>query len=354
MAIGIVYHPIYLRHETDGHPESADRLRAIIGLLLRRGYLAGDADHVASGDAILLQPSPVPLPLLSKVHSPALIEELRRIAETGGGWIDPDTVVSSHTYEAALYAAGAMVCGLDAIYRGTVESAFALVRPPGHHATRSASMGFCIFNNVAVAAQYALDACGARKVLIVDWDLHHGNGTQSSFYDDPRVLYFSTHQYPFFPGTGAVTERGTGAGVGYTVNVPFTSGVGNRGALLAFTEVLVPVARRFRPDLVLVSAGYDTHWRDPLGGLCVTEGGFFAMAQIVRMLAQEMCGGRLLLTLEGGYDFDALAEGVVATLEALQGLPAYSGEVPQVPLWQRSERQAADIVEQARLLHRLV
>jgi len=209
---------------------------------------------------------------------------------------------------------------VDAIASGEVDQAFALVRPPGHHATRDYAMGFCLFNSVAIAARYAMANHGVERVLIADFDVHHGNGTEEIFYGDPNVLYFSTHQYPHYPGSGAVAEVGVAEGKGTTVNVPLPAFCGDEEYRRVYSEVLVPVARRFRPQLMLVSAGYDAHRDDPLAAMQMTVHGFAAVGNILKELAAELCGGRLLLSLEGGYHLQALAQSISATLEVLLGI----------------------------------
>jgi len=242
---------------------------------------------------------------LARVHD---AEHLRRIAETAGRAtsLDPDTYTSPESYELALRAAGACIDAVEHVLGGRHDRALAMVRPPGHHAERNRAMGFCLYNNVAVAAAHAR-TLGARHVAIVDYDVHHGNGTQHIFDSDPDVLYVSTHQYPFYPGSGAADEVGTGAGRGYTVNVPLEVGAVDEDYRLVFAEVILPILRQFKPDLVIVSAGFDAHERDPLAGMRLTTDAFAAMTNDLRLLADECCGGRLALATEGGYDLKALA-----------------------------------------------
>jgi acetoin utilization deacetylase AcuC-like enzyme len=256
---------------------------------------------------------------LEMIHSPEYISHVKSKAEYGGGWLDPDTVMSAKSYEAAVYAAGGLIAAAEAVIKKEVDSAFALVRPPGHHAIRDRAMGFCIFNNVAIAAGFALSKLNLNRVLIADFDVHHGNGTQDAFYADPAVLYFSTHEYPYYPGTGAVEETGTGKGEGTTVNFPMAAGWGDEEYLRAFNEVLVPVARRFRPELILVSAGFDPHWADQLAMMRVTVKCFVQMAMVLKELAAELCQGRLLFTLEGGYNLRVIASSVKAIFDMLLG-----------------------------------
>jgi len=251
------------------------------------------------------------------------VQRVERVALAGGGWLDPDTVVSPGSYKAALYAAGANLVAVEAILAGQATAAFCLVRPPGHHACPERAMGFCLFNNIAVAARYAQDKHGLERILIADFDAHHGNGTQEAFYEDDRVLYFSTHQYPLYPGTGDWDETGAGPGRGFTVNVPLPPGTGDDGCLRAYEEILLPIARRYRPQLILVSAGYDAHWADPLTSMNLSITGYGRLAALLKSLADEVCSGRLVFTLEGGYHLDVLSYGILATLRSLAGDTAW-------------------------------
>jgi acetoin utilization deacetylase AcuC-like enzyme len=266
-----------------------------------------------------LPPRPALLEELEMIHTTEYISYVKSKAEKGGGWLDPDTVMSPKSYEAALYAAGGFMVAVEAVMRGEVDNAFALVRPPGHHAIHDRAKGFCIFNNMAIAAKFALSKFSLNRILIADFDVHHGNGTQDAFYADPKVLYFSTHQYPFYPGTGWMNETGTGEGEGTTVNFPMAAGWGDEEYLRAFNEVLVPVARRFQPQLILVSAGFDAHWTDPLAMMRVTITCFAQMAMILKELAAELCQGHLVFTLEGGYNLQAVASSIKAIFDVLLG-----------------------------------
>jgi len=240
---------------------------------------------------------------------------------------------------------------VDAVMQGEVNNAFALVRPPGHHATRSQAMGFCLFNNVAVGAQYALDHYKLERVLIVDFDVHHGNGTQDIFYHTPHVLYFSTHQYPHYPGTGNWNEIGEGAGEGFTVNVPLPPRVGDEGFRRILDELLYPLAERYQPQLVLVSAGYDAYWNDPLAMENLSIAGYGVIAQTLVAIANDQCQGRIVFTLEGGYNLDALAYGVAATFHALLG----DREIPNpLGVARTPEHAIGDYLEQLKGIHRLV
>jgi acetoin utilization deacetylase AcuC-like enzyme len=261
--------------------------------------------------------------------------------------------MSSASYKVALYAVGGILNAVDAVMERKVDSAFGLVRPPGHHATRTRAMGFCLFNNIAIAARQSLRKYSLDRVLIVDFDVHHGNGTQDAFYDDPAVLYFSTHLYPFYPGTGSINEVGVGKGVGTTVNVPLPARCGDEEYSQVFQQILVPLAHRFQPQLILVSAGYDAHWLDPIGSMQLSVSGFAQMTQILQRLALKLCQGRLVFALEGGYHIPALARSIQATLGVLLGevevddplgQPQQSGKTPAVEA----------IIQQVKTLHRLV
>ena len=262
----------------------------------------------------------------------------------GAGALDPDTIVSASSVDAAYTAAGAVCDAVDAVMSGDQERAFALVRPPGHHAEAAAAMGFCLFNNVAVGAEHARTQHGLERVLIVDWDVHHGNGTQHSFYERADVMFVSLHQYPFYPGSGAADERGEGAGNGYTINVPFPSGAADGDYRSAFDDVIVPIADRFAPQLVMVSAGFDAHRDDPLGGMLASEEGYADMAATMAAVADRHADGRLVLTLEGGYDLDALGRSVRACVDVLTGTAAPGGT--------KGARRGAEVLDEVASLHR--
>jgi len=310
MKAGLVYDPIYLEHDTGDHVENSQRLVATMSYLKETGI---------KEKLTCLPARPALLEELEMIHTTEYISYVKGKAEKGGGWLDPDTVMSPKSYEAALYAAGGLMVAVEAVMKGEVDSAFALVRPPGHHAIHDRAMGFCIFNNVAIAAKFALSEFNLNRVLIADFDVHHGNGTQDVFYADPKVLYCSTHQYPFYPGTGWMDETGTGEGEGTTVNFPMAAGWGDEEYLRAFNEVLVPVARRFQPQLILVSAGFDAHWADQLAMMRVSVKGFAQMVMTLKKLATELCQGRLVFTLEGGYNLQVDASSIEAVFDVLLG-----------------------------------
>jgi len=303
---GLVFHENYLLHETGGHPERKERLMAVIDYLKEKGLLA---------EMVPLEAREAALEEVALNHSPRYIEEVRGFCEAGGGHLDPDTVVSRDSYRAALWAVGGALVAVDAVLEGRCSSVFCAVRPPGHHALKSRAMGFCIFNNVAIAARYALKK-GLDRVLIVDWDAHHGNGTQEAFYTSAQVLYFSTHQWPLYPGSGRAEERGAGPGYGYTINCPLDPGSGDDVFMEVFDRVLLPRAREFAPQLILLSAGYDAHALDPLASLELSTRGFAALGRRITRLSQEG-GAPVVALLEGGYNLSALAQSVAATIEVL-------------------------------------
>jgi acetoin utilization deacetylase AcuC-like enzyme len=310
-----VHHPSSLAHDTGAHPEGAERIPAIERALAERDWIGFAREDAPAIDRRRL----------TSVHPEAYVDSIRAICERGGGMLDLDTVASADSFDAALYAAGGAVRAVDALMSGEAGVAFCGLRPPGHHAEPARAMGFCLFNNVAVAARHALDVHGAERVLVLDWDVHHGNGTNDIFYATDAVLYASIHQSPLYPGTGALADNGTGPGEGHTVNLPVPPGTGGEEWLSLIEHVVVPIAREYRPGLVLVSAGFDAHRDDPLAGCLLTEESYGALTSAVRALAGE-AGAPLGFVLEGGYDLRALAGSVAAVLQAA----ASDGEAPPV------------------------
>jgi acetoin utilization deacetylase AcuC-like enzyme len=306
---GIVKDSRYLQHSAGfAHPESPERLAAIYEMLDNPGM---------SWKFTEIEPREATHEEIAAIHSPAYIDYIASTAGKDCVMLDPDTATSPETYQIAKLAVGGVCNAINNVITGDVDNAFAFVRPPGHHAEYDAAAGFCIFNNIAIGAMHALLKHNMKRVLIVDWDLHHGNGTQHLFYNDPRVLYFSTHQYPYYPGTGGMEEIGQGEGEGYTVNVPLRGGAGDSAFIKVFRRILEPVALEFKPELVLLSAGFDIYYQDPLGGMRVTPQGFAALARILMNIVDNCCQGRFVAVLEGGYHIQGLTKSVKAVLEEM-------------------------------------
>jgi len=308
---GIVKDQRYLQHSAGAyHPESPERLAAVHAML--------DKPPI-SQKFIQIAPREATHKEIEMIHAPSYVEYIASTAGKDSVYLDADTATSPESYEIAKLAVGGLLNAIDAVMQKKVDNAFALVRPPGHHAEHDRAAGFCIFNNVAIGALHAINKYNLKKILIVDWDLHHGNGTQHSFEDDPRVLYFSTHQYPYYPGTGSLQEIGRGKGEGYTINVPLSTGADDAAFVKIFRKILQPAALQYKPDFVLLSAGFDTYFQDPLGGMRVTPKGFAALTRIMLDIADSCCEGRFVVVLEGGYHVMGLAESIKAVLEEMRG-----------------------------------
>lgn len=310
----LITDPTFLRHETGAHPECAERLRVITRRLDDSGLTA----RCTRGSF-----TPLPADVIEQIHDPGVVERARLAAEQEVGALDADTVVCRASYDVARAAAGACCAAVDAVLAGREQTALCLVRPPGHHATPTRSMGFCLFNNIALAAAHARRVHGVSRILIVDWDVHHGNGTQDVFYADPEVYFLSIHRYGmgFYPGTGAADETGSGPGLGATRNVPVRYGTSRAEYHSQFAAALETAADRHRPELVLLSAGFDAHRRDPIGSLGLETEDYTELTRRVIQVAKAHAGGRLVSCLEGGYNLDALAEAVQAHLEELLAAP---------------------------------
>ena len=309
MATGFYCHPDFLKHDTGpGHPERIQRLEAILETLKRQKLLEK-----------LTQPSfePVNLEALARVHDIDYLNFLAKTEERDFFTLDPDTTGCRKSWWAAKLAAGAVIQAVEEVHRGNLKNTFCAVRPPGHHAERDRAMGFCLVNNVAVAAAHLIETFNYERVLIVDWDVHHGNGTQHIFYSDPKAFYYSSHQYPFYPGTGAASETGEGKGKGTTLNVPLAAGSGNAEFLAGIKEKLIPTAKEYRPEFIIISAGFDAHAEDPLASLQVTDEGFKEASRLVKKLAEEVCGGKLVSVLEGGYNLEVLGRCVYDHIKIL-------------------------------------
>jgi len=312
--VALVYHDDFLKHETGrGHPESPERLKAIMNKLAEEGLLER---------SVRITPRPASEETVALIHKPDYIHWVEERCREGTRCLDQsDTVVCPDSFQVALLAVGAATAAADWVVEKEKRRAFCAVRPPGHHAEANEAMGFCIFNNAAICARYLQKKHGARKVLIVDWDVHHGNATQNAFYADPTVFYFSTHQYPYYPGTGRETDTGVGNGRGYTMNVPLPAGSGDDEYVRAFRENLVPAMEHFRPDAVVISAGFDAHHQDPLAAMRVTEDGFAELTEIVKAIAERHADGKIISILEGGYHLTATSSSVARHLKVLMDLP---------------------------------
>lgn len=308
MKTGISYHPSFLDHKTgSGHPETHVRLESILEEI---------SDLPSNKFEWKTNFKEAPLSLISTIHDPNYVRLVGRVCEEkGSGYLDGDTVFSPKTYQAASLAVGAGVTLAQDILDGQLKNGMALVRPPGHHAESDHAMGFCLFNNIAITAKY-LQTQGIKRVLILDWDVHHGNGTEHQFYEDDSVYFVSLHQFPFYPGTGSASERGRGKGLGYTLNLPMARGAEEKQYLDQFTFVHKEM-ERFQPEFVLVSAGFDAHIRDPLAGMNLTTSSYESLTKEVKQIADTYAKGRMLSFLEGGYDFQALSESVKVHLETL-------------------------------------
>ncbi len=329
MTTAFVYDPFERNHSFPGHPECRERMLSTWALLEADGIL----DSLTN-----LTNAPAPLDPILAVHDAAYVEQLQQICrgieEPASGsirlqswdqkalWLDPDTYVLRDSWEASLRAVGGLLQLTDAVMSGAAGNGFAMVRPPGHHARPNNAKGFCLFGNVAVAARHAQQNHGAERLLIVDFDVHHGNGTEEMFYDDPSVLFISIHQYPHYPFSGSIDEVGQGPGEHFNVNIPFPAGVGDAGYLAALRQLVHPLARDFRPDAIFLSAGFDGHWMDPLSAHRLSVGGYAALVKDLLALAESLCGGRLICTLEGGYDLNALPHCILSSLRVLSRSPA--------------------------------
>ncbi len=306
----LFFDPLFQRHETGQHPERPARLAVIQNRLENAGLVAQCKRGIYE---------PVTPDFVSEIHAPAVVAEARKLAEAGGGWLEADTLICPASYHVALAAAGACCAGVDQVLRGADRTAVCLVRPPGHHATPTKSMGFCLFNNIALAAHHARKTFGLSRILIVDWDVHHGNGTQDIFWTDPAIDFLSIHRFGhgFYPGSGNDDETGSGPGLGHTLNVPVRFGTARHDYRALYRNAIEKAADKIKPELVLLSAGFDAHVRDPIGSLGLEAEDFADMTRMLLDVADTHSQGRLVSCLEGGYNLEALAESVQAHLEEL-------------------------------------
>jgi acetoin utilization deacetylase AcuC-like enzyme len=323
----------YLKHFAGrSHPERPERVEVMIQMAegLKRDHLQFRTPREATLEEVAL------------CHRPEYIAVVERSSHLDRFDFDPDTHTSRDSYKTALLAAGGVLTAAEAVLDGAAENAFAMVRPPGHHALASRAMGFCFFNNVAITAEWLIRHKGLKRVMVIDWDLHHGNGTQDIFYDSSEVLYTSTHQFPHYPGTGSMQEVGAGEGLGFTVNAPMPAEYGDPEYLRIFDELIIPIGRAFKPQFILVSAGFDCHWRDPLGEMQVTEDGFTQMMRRIKRLAAECCAGKIVAALEGGYNLEAIANSGAAVIEEL------GREADEHPHMASGGERVLPIIERAR------
>lgn len=343
----LYYSESFLGHETAGHPESPERLKSI----LRQLESSGLQKHLQQKS-----PREIERELLLKLHSAQYLKEVEAFCQQAGPGqrIDEDTIASQGSFKAALHAAGAAVSMTDALLSDACDTAFSLVRPPGHHAMPTHTMGFCFFNNVALAALYALERIGLKRVAILDWDAHHGNGTEHMFYQDPRVLTVSWHQDPNWPGTGAIEDLGEGAGHGFNLNIPLPKGSGNQAFLKSFEALVAPALARFKPELILVSAGYDAHHADILTEMGLTASGFAQLTELVMKQAEIHSQGKAGFLLEGGYHVQALANSVASTFETLlhQEARPFSEQLGAAPEIDPATTEA--IIQRVQAIHPLL
>ena len=316
MKVGYVYDPVYLEHDTGQHPENAARLEAVMSRL-EESSLKKRLYHIS--------PRPATIEELALVHREEYIAYIQAVAKNGGGWLDADTLVSPGSYKAALYATGGLIRATEVVMTEG-GSAYGLVRPPGHHATATQAMGFCLFNNVALGARYLKETYGAKKVMIVDIDVHHGNGTQAVFYSADEVLYVSMHQFPAFPGTGNFGEVGDGQGEGFTVNIPMGKGHGDGDFAKVIYFIVNPLAQAYEPDMILVSCGFDLYHRDPLGGMRGTGDGYGLMTFFLVGIAEKVCQGRIAFIMEGGYSLRGIRECGLRVMQELCGVSSVSAK----------------------------
>jgi len=311
---GIVFDPVFLMHNQTGHPENAKRLESIISRLKEKSLI----DKVTQLKSRLAEIDEIAI-----CHTKEYVEHVKIFCEKGGGYFDPDTYSNQYSFMAAATAIGSSIDLTKAVIRGEFRNGFALLRPPGHHALANRSMGFCLFGNIAIASKIALSQPEIGRVAIVDFDVHHGNGTQALIGDDPNILFISTHQYPFYPGTGSIREIGTGDAEGTIVNIPLQASVGDNGFKLVYEKVVIPSLERFKPDLILVSAGYDAHWDDPLANLNLSLSGYDCISKELIKAAERLCSGKIIFFLEGGYNLDVLGNGVANTVRSLLGIESF-------------------------------
>ena len=338
---GIVYDPIFLKHTQPGHPENADRLNAIIKNLESTNLLPL-LEKVPSRFATLEE--------LCYCHSENYIDRVKEICLTGGGFLDPDTYTTEFTFDAATTAVGSLIDLTNKVCNGALKNGFALVRPPGHHVLAEKGMGFCIFGNAAIAARAAIKNFKIDKVAIVDFDVHHGNGTEAMVRDDKNILYISTHQFPYYPGSGSRTEIGSGTAEGSILNIPLEPGVGDEGFQQIYNELIIPKMEKFNPGLIIVSAGYDAHWDDPLANLNLSLKGYSWIAKTLVDFSEKLCKGKIVFTLEGGYNLQVLSNGVANSIRALLNNTDFEDPIGT---HQQEEPEISELLKEIKKIHNL-
>ncbi|MDZ7624636.1 MAG: histone deacetylase [Ignavibacteriaceae bacterium] len=341
MQTGITFDPIFLKHDQSGHPENAKRLESIVSRLKEKSLF----EKVTQLKSRLAEIDEITI-----CHTKEYIEYVKAFCEKGGGYFDPDTYSNKNSFLAAATAVGSSVDLTKAVIKGELKNGFALLRPPGHHALANRSMGFCLFGNIAIAAKIALTQPGINKVAIVDFDVHHGNGTQALVGDDPNILFISTHQYPFYPGTGSIREIGQGDSEGTVVNIPLQAGVGDNGFKMVYETVVIPSLERFKPDLILVSAGYDAHWDDPLANLNLSLTGYDWISRELIKSAERICAGKIIFFLEGGYNLDVLSYGVANAISRLLGIDEFEDPIGKS---NQTEPEITQLLNELKKIHSL-
>jgi len=311
---GIAFDPIFLKHDQPGHPENAKRLESIISGLKEKELLE---------KVKLIDPRAAEIDEITICHTKEYFEYVKEFCEKGGGYLDPDTYSNKYSFLAASTAVGSSIDLTQAVINGELKNGFALLRPPGHHALDNRSMGFCLFGNISIAAKVALTKPGIIKVSIVDFDVHHGNGTQALVGNEPNILFISTHQFPYYPGTGSIREIGQGKAERTVVNIPLQAGVGDGGFKVVYEKVVIPSLEKFNPDLILISAGYDAHWDDPLADLNLSLTGYSWISKELIKSAERVCAGKIVFFLEGGYNLQVLSNGVANTIKGLLGIESF-------------------------------
>jgi acetoin utilization deacetylase AcuC-like enzyme len=338
---GYVFDPIFLKHDLESHPETAKRLKAITGKL--------EISELFSS-LIKISSRPASLNEILVCHSSEYINKVKEFCSKGGGFLDPDTYANKFSFDAASIAVGSVLNLTEAVVNNKIKNGFALLRPPGHHALSESAMGFCIFGSVAIAAKTALKFPGIKKAAIVDIDVHHGNGTQALVENDPDILFISTHQFPFYPGTGAINETGSGKAKGIVINIPLNAGTSDKSFEIIYSEIIIPSLKRFKPDIIFVSAGYDSHWDDPLANMGLSLTGYSWISKSLVEIANELCSGKIIFALEGGYNLNVLETGVLNSIKALLGKDDFEDSIGPSPY---QDKDISKLISELKRIHSL-